>query len=380
VIAPLQHALGKAMVNAAKMAVDDVNETGGVNGRPLKLFVFDDQTSSTNAVRALQKAVQQNHVVAGVGVWISEVALAVEPWTGRLKTPFVVTGAISPKISRRVHEHYNKFRYTFTNNLDGVQQARNVCLSLHNDVVKPHHATRAVIMAENADWTQAVVHEYKKCLPEAGLTVEKTVRYSLDTKDFKPIFNSVTSANPQVIAAATAINGLRPIVQWHQNQVPALLTGINAQSVEGDFWDKTNGATNDVMSVVAGSINGIPVTDKTRGFFTAYKRAYGTPPPFTGYTTYDAVHMIANAIKRTGSTKGSAIVDQMEATDYTGVNGHYQFHGKNEPKTHSVKFGKQYVTGLSFQWQDGKQVATWPSKFAQGQAELPDFVKTSFNQ
>lgn len=378
VIAPTQMILGKPIVNAAKLAVSNINASGGVNGRPLKLYVFDDHISATNAVRAFQKAVQQDHVAAGVGAFASEVALALEPWAGRLKVPFIVTSAISPKISREVHDHYAKFKYMFMNNLDGQQQARNVCLSLRQTVVGPYHAQRAVIMAEDADWSKSVVREYQKCLPKAGLKVLKTIRYSVKTDDFSPIYNQIENLHPQVIVAATAIDGLRPIVQWRQDQVPALLAGINAQSIAGSFWNKTNGATQGVMSVVAGSINGVAVTPKTRAFFKAYVKRFGSAPPFSGYTTYDAVHMIAHAIDKAGNTHGAELVHQLEVMRYVGVNGRYRFYGKHSPKTHGIRFGKHYVTGLAFQWQHGQQVATWPSKFAQGKVQLPKFVKTSF--
>lgn len=380
VIGPMGDFIGKALARGAELAVDDVNAHGGVNGRQLKLYSYDDHASASNGVRAFQRAVQEDHVSAVVGVFITEVALALEPWAGRLKVPFMVSAAISPMISRKVHEHYGALKYTFMNNGDAITKALIVCQSLRNTVVNQFHATRAVILAENADWTKPVVREYQKCLPKAGLKVEKTIRYSLQTADFTPVYNEIENLKPQVIVAATAHNGLRPILQWRQDEVPALFTGINAQAISGAFWRRTNGAAQGVISASGSPVDDVAFTSKTLAFKRAYVKRFGIPPAFDSYTTYDAVHMIARAIRKAGTTKGSALVRELESMTYVGVNGRYQFYGKSSPYTHESKYGARYVPGLAFQWQDGKQVAIWPDKFAQGKLMLPAFIKSAFKQ
>ncbi len=45
--------------------------------------------------------------------------------------------------------------------------------------------------------------------------------------------------------------------------------------------------------------------------------------------------------------------------------------------THGIKSGPGYITGLVFQWQNGKQVVVWPQKIAEGKLKFPDFVKLS---
>ncbi len=51
----------------------------------------------------------------------------------------------------------------------------------------------------------------------------------------------------------------------------------------------------------------------------------------------------------------------LEATDWQGTVGQIQFYGKDHPYTHAMKYGKDTVSGLVVQWQDGKQVAVWPA-------------------
>lgn len=100
-------------------------------------------------------------------------------------------------------------------------------------------------------------------------------------------------------------------------------------------------------------------------------------PAYTGFTAYDEVYMFADAIKRAGSTDPDKMVAEMEKTDYEGTIGRIQFYGKDDEFTHGVKYGKDNVSGLVFQWQDGKQVAVWPKKVAEQKLKFPDFVKLS---
>ena len=71
------------------MAADEINAKGGVDGRKIELVTYDDHSSSADAVRAFQRAVSEDKVVAVIGSYISEVVLAIEPWASRLKMPFI---------------------------------------------------------------------------------------------------------------------------------------------------------------------------------------------------------------------------------------------------------------------------------------------------
>ncbi len=86
---------GASLTKAAAMAADDINAKGGVNGRPVEVITYDDHSSAADGVRAFQRAVSQDNVVAVVASYISEVVLAIEPWSARLHMPFITPGAAS---------------------------------------------------------------------------------------------------------------------------------------------------------------------------------------------------------------------------------------------------------------------------------------------
>lgn len=382
VMAPRGISVGTGIFQAAELAADQINAKGGIDGRKVKLYEFDDKFSASNAARAFQRAVQQDHVVAMVGIFTSEVGLAMEPWAARLKTPLIITGAASPKIEENVHKNYNRFKYVFHGYTNSTVLAREVCISSKYLLQKPAliQYNQAVIFSEDADWTKAVDAEYKKCLPKSGFHVVDSINFSPSTNDFTPLYNRIENDKANFIMAAIAHVGVKPVVQWRQNQVPAIFGGLNGQAGASNFWKKTNGATESVLTVTLGA-NGVPLTPKTPAFFKAYNAKFHTEEPvYDAYTTYDAMFTLKQAIERAGSTKANALVKAIEKTNMTGVTGHISYYGRNNKWTHEVRFSKDANKGQSFvipQWQNGKQVVVWPERLAQGEVHVPSFVANS---
>jgi branched-chain amino acid transport system substrate-binding protein len=104
-------------------------------------------------------------------------------------------------------------------------------------------------------------------------------------------------------------------------------------------------------------------------------KKFGNDPSYCGYTAYDDVYIIAEAIKRAGSTDSDKLVAAMEKTDYVGTIGRVEFLPQGDPHVHGLKTGQGFITGLMLQWQNGKQINMWPAALANGKLEFPSFVK-----
>ncbi|MGH6984831.1 MAG: ABC transporter substrate-binding protein, partial [Stellaceae bacterium] len=227
---------GASLTKAAEMAADDINAHGGVDGRQIQVITYDDHSSAAEAVRAFQRAVNQDKVVAVVGSYISEVALALEPWAARLHVPYITPGAASTEITKHVHDDYNNFKYTFDGTLNSAFIAQSVCDFSHDALVKGFHMKTAVVMSEDAAWTTPLDERYLECLPKAGLKVLDHIRFNPDTTDFTPIFNKIEGEHPNVIITGISHVGVQPTVQWHEQQVPIAMGGISSQATTSTFW------------------------------------------------------------------------------------------------------------------------------------------------
>ena len=374
VIAEAQAVAGSSIAPAAQLAAEEINARGGVDGRRIEIVVYDNHSSSADSVRAFQRAVSEDKVNAVIASYISEVVLALEPWAGRLKTLMITPGAASDVITQNIAKDYDHLKYTFHGYLTSSSLASLVCDAAKDLLVEPYKMKTAVIMSEDAAWTSPLDAGYEKCLPETGLKVLDHIRMSPDTTDFTPIFNKIEAEKPDVMITGISHVGTQPTVQWKSQQVPIPMFGIASQATNSTFWKDTNGATDGVFyNAVSGP--GVAVTPKTLPFVDAFQKKFGNFPSYAGYTAYDDVYMIADAIHRAGSTDSDKMVDAMESIDYVGTIGHIAFKPKGDPNPHALRTGKGYITGLMLQWQDGKQINVWPRELAQGTVKFPSFIK-----
>ncbi|MGJ4996292.1 ABC transporter substrate-binding protein [Bradyrhizobium sp. HKCCYLS3077] len=374
VIAEAQAVAGSSIAPAAQLAAEEINAKGGVDGRKIEIVVYDNHSSSAESVRAFQRAVSEDKVNAVIASYISEVVLALEPWAGRLKTLMITPGAASDVITQNIAKNYDQNKYTFHGYLTSTSLAGLVCDAAKDLLVEPYKMKTAVIMSEDAAWTTPLDAGYEKCLPEIGVKVVDHIRMSPDTTDFTPIFNKIEALKPDVMITGISHVGTQPTVQWKSQQVPIPMFGISSQATNSTFWKDTNGAVEGVMfNAVSGP--GVAVTPKTLPFVDAYQKKFGNIPSYAGYTSYDDVYMIADAIHRAGGTDPDKMVEAMEATDYVGTIGRVAFKPKGDPNPHALRTGKGYITGLMLQWQGGKQVNVWPKELAAGTVTWPSFIK-----
>ena len=374
VIAEAQAIAGASIPQAAQLAADEINAKGGVDGRQIQIIAYDNKSSSADSVRAFQRAVSDDKVNAVIASYISEVVLALEPWAARLKTVMITPGAASNEISAAIHKDYERNKYTFHGYLTSSAQAQSVCDIAKAVLVDARHMKGAVIFSEDAAWTTPLDSTYEQCLPKAGLKVLDHIRFSPDTTDFTPIFNKIEGEKPDVIITGISHVGVQPTVQWANQQVPIPMLGIASQATNSTFWKDTNGAAEGVLFEMFAAPE-TAVTPKTIPFANAFKARFGNFPAYSGYTAYDEVYYIADAIKRAGSTDADKLVQALEKTDWEGTLGRIQFYGRNEEFTHSIKYGPGLVSGILLEWHDGKQVAVWPEKLANGQISFPNFIK-----
>lgn len=366
--------VGQAISQGAQLAAEDINAKGGINGRKIQIITYDDHSSAADAVRAYQRAVQQDHVSAVVVTFISEVALAVEPWAARLHMPTITPAAASNLISQQVHDKYAQFKYMFEGWFPAPILAQSVCDSSRDLFVDKLHLHTAAIMSEDADWTKPLDEGYVKCLPKAGLKVLDEVAFNPDTTDFTPIFNGIEAKHPDVIITGIAHVGVQPTVQWRAQQVPMPMGGISAQATNPTFWKDTNGATEGVITQ-SGTVPGLALTPLTVKVGQEFEKKYGRFPAFDGFTAYDAVRAFAAAMEHAKSTNADKVVAEMEKTNMVGTLGQYAFYGRQDKYTHALRYGPKYTTGIYIQWQHGKQVCIWPQDKCPNKMEFPSFLK-----
>ncbi len=374
VIAEFQAVAGSSIPGAAQIAADEINASGGIDGRKVEIVAYDDHGAAADAVRAFQRAVNDDHVNAVIASYLSEVVLALQPWSARTKTILVTPGASSDVITENIAKDYDHLKYSFEGFLTSSEIADVVCSASADLLVRGHKVKSAFVMNEDAAWTIPLQARFDQCLTAAGLQIADHIRFSPDTADFTPIFNKIETAKAQVIITGISHVGVQPTVQWQNQQVPIPMFGRSSQATNASFWKDTNGSAEGVVFQDLAAPD-VAITPKTVPFAEAFRKKFGNYASYTGYDTYDAVYYITDAIRRAGSNDPDKLVEAMEKTDYVGTIGHIKFLPRTDAHPHSMVIGKGGVTGLMMQWQNGREVTVWPADLANGQMKFPDFVK-----
>ena len=107
-------------------------------------------------------------------------------------------------------------------------------------------------------------------------------------------------------------------MQWQNQQVPIPIIGRSSQATNSAFWKDTNGAAE---GVIFWDLNGpnVAVTPRNFPFAEAFKSKFGNYRSYCGYTAYDEVYFIAEAVRRAKSLDSDKLVTALEQTDFVGT-------------------------------------------------------------
>lgn len=314
-------------LNGAKLAVDQLNESGGVLGRTINLIPVDTMSDLASvagkAAAALEAAPD---AVAGIGYSYSEEALAAGRVFQAAGLPFISPGATAPDLPKEVGD--TMFLAAYGDNAQAEAMA-----AFAHDQLKVRHV--ALWVDESRLYTRTVGVFFKKFFEQRGGTVSQR-RYAGKQTDFSDLIARLKTANPPIEAlyAATVPATAVPLIK----QVRA--AGIGIPLLSGDGWDDAE----IVEASKAEGITGIYFTTHhflgvdtkaMRDFVSAYKAAHGEAPPNAfAPLGFDSVNLLAHAIRSAGSADPRAVRAALAATrDFQGTVGPIRYApGKRVPQ------------------------------------------------
>lgn len=299
---------GPGMVEAIKIAVDEVNSAGGPLDKSFKLFVEDDQTDPDAAVRAATKLIEVNEVVAVLGTWASAVSLAVAPLAVDAGVIHMNTSG-SPDLTT-LEDNDLVWRLQASNVLFGEAFAK---------AVKARGYTKAATIAVNNPSGMANVAEFKKYFEADGGEVLEEVIYNANQSSYRTEVETVLKSKPEIVVMGSyAPDATLVLKEWYQTGEEMKWLGpafaINAQLIEA--------LGNDVVEGVL-AVDAIP--DRTSTAYAdlsaKYEEITGSPVFDNIYApmTYDMVHLLALAIEAAGSEDGLEVAKVMQ--DVSGPDG-----------------------------------------------------------
>jgi branched-chain amino acid transport system substrate-binding protein len=368
IVSELQMSTGQGIVNAAKMAAEEINASGGILGKKIELFIGDSELKPEKGVMAMKKLVLDDKVDVLIGTMSSGVALAIQPFLSEYQIVFMTTGSASPDLPGNVLKDYGKNKYFFMNMANANRQVK-ATFQYAMDFVHPKlGAKKFAMLVENAKWSEPFA-DLKEALEKAGMEVVFYERFDTDLKDFSPTFAKIKSLKADYIFHVISHAAAIPLIKAWADSKPAPMGAINPDSGESQFWDITGGAC--LYEVSYNHLARAALSNKTIPFWDKYTKAYGSAPVYTSGYTYDAVYMMAEVIKKTKSLKTHDIIKGLETISFNGVL-HPQL--GFDQKSHDLLEGRTLLPFV--QWQEGaKQVVIFPEKYKTGEFVKPAWWK-----
>lgn len=301
---------GQSADAGIRLAIEEINAAGGVLGRPLVLISEDDRSITEEARTAAQKLIQRDGVVALLGEVASSRSLAAAPEAQRAGIPMITPASTNPKVTE-VGDYV--FRTCFIDPFQGAVMARFAFEDLG--------ARRVAILSDfKQDYSVGLAEFFRKTFRELGGEIVADERYTSGDIEFRAQLTTIRGARPD----AVFVPGYYTEVGLIAKQAREL--GIDVPLLGGDGWDsaKTLEIGGDAVEGYYFSNHYAADSDNPRvqAFVRRFEERHGSRPDAMAALGYDAAGILADAIRRAGTTDGPALRDAIAATrDYEGVTG-----------------------------------------------------------
>jgi branched-chain amino acid transport system substrate-binding protein len=306
---------GQSSHEGTVLAMEEINKAGGVLGKPLAIVSYDDRSDASEAVTAVQKLISSDKVCAILGEVASKRSLAGAQPCQKNGIPMVSPASTNPTVTQ-VGDYI--FRVCFTDDFQG-----KVCAQF----AQKKGWKRVAIFTDVAnDYSKGLTKVFKETYPSGGGQVVFEETYREGDKDFKGQLAKIKSAGVDAVFLPGYYTDIGNILRQ------ARQIDLNVPFFGGDGWDDPQTYLN-LGSISDGCYftnHYSPDDDRpeVQAFIKAYsarfKNSDGSPkiPDAMAICGYDAMRVLADAIKRAGKAEPKAIRDALAQTkDFPGASG-----------------------------------------------------------
>ncbi|MFN8445587.1 MAG: ABC transporter substrate-binding protein [Caldilineaceae bacterium] len=321
-----ESALDLPAANGAQLAAKEINAAGGVNGKQIKLVVHDTKYDMSVTAQVAKQFVEEDKVIGVIGFTDTDSVLASGPTIMNAGLPFITAGATSPKIPSQVGD--KMFLACFG---DNVQAAVGAEYGFKNFGKNAY-----LLWDKGVEYTTLLGGYFKARFNELGGQIVLEDSYEDAATDFSAQIAKIKAlpTQPDFYFISAMPYNVGPVVKQFRD------AGLTGPIIGGDGYD-----TPDIISVAGEAANNVYFTthalmDKDLGtdgikkFMAAYEKEYGHPVENAfAALGYDSVYLMADALKRAGSTDADALTKAIKETkDFAGITGSITFGDSNIPQ------------------------------------------------
>lgn len=310
---------GKSALHGAELAIEQINNSGGVNGSKLELVVYDDQASPKEAAPLAVKMTTQDNVIAGVSGSYSGSTRAAATIFAESKVPYISAYAIHPDITRAGD-------YVFRTSFMGEVQGRAGAKLIGETLGKK----RVAMVTINNDFGKSLAAGFREQAGNFGIDIISEYEYSIKDREFGPIISKIKADNPDAIYASGYFFTAGPMVS--QMRAAGLSQPVIGQ--EGydsqKFIEIAGAASEGVM--ITTSLDRDSGEPETKDFISGFAAKAGYPADMVAASGHTAILVLADALTRSGGQGGAALRDAIAGTNLKASTGQISFNALGEVK------------------------------------------------
>lgn len=335
--------LGNQGLLGAQLALEEINQKGGINGRPLELIQVNTESDETKAVIAAKRLIERDKVLSLIGAMNSGASFSILDTIQRAGIPLVSNGA-----SRKIVLPPEEKQWAFL-----VPMTDVLVISRIIEDLKKNNITRIALMNADTAFGLSAREQWERMAPEAGIKIVTQQTFSNNDQDMTPQITKIREADVQAL------------IMWATGPIQAIVYKNIAQlGLKVPVYASHGLSDPNIVKLAGPAANGIkfpssknyvaaslPDSDPQKPvvlrFNEAFQKKYGNAPASFAGNGYDAVMILSEAIKKAG-TDPKAIRAAIEGTkSHVGVTGVYTY----SPSDH---FGLEPQSVVLLEIKDGK--------------------------
>jgi len=315
--------IGTPMKEAFIALADDFNKKGGLTGRPIQLYIEDDQSNPTNGVVAATKLVKDVKVAILMGPTITDTGMAMISIAEQEQVPFAITGPVIIPLKKWV------FQVTPSDSLNLAYMLEYAVNHMKAKRIAVLHDTA---MFGNTGWK--VVQSEIKRYPDASVVIEE--KFDVADTSVIPQLTKIKAANPDVmlIQSTGASSG---VIAKNYKQLGMKIPVVAPPSAGTPEFFQIGGAIAEeskwvFLTAMATVGEQIPPSDWWRKthydpFVKIMQEKYGESKRVMIFhaVAYDDIRVVLEALKVAGTDSRAAVRDAFEKIRYVGMNGTIAF-------------------------------------------------------
>ena len=313
---------GETMINSAELAVEEINNAGGIAGQyKLELVIEDDEGTPAKAVTAAQKLINQDGITVLIGAQASSCTLAVMEVTAAAGIPQIAPASTALSIVEQGNE------WIFRNAAaDTLQTSQVLQFSMDELGVES-----IAILYEATDYGVGGAELLEQYAADYGVEVTSVESYNTGDTDFSVQLTKIARDSPDAV-----------MVWGFYTEGALILRQAKQYGVNVPFLGGTGWAAPMLVELAGDAANGIYFStpfspanpaENVQSYVSAYEeKTGGSEPDFNGAQTYDSVYLIKKAVEEGDSTDPKVIRDTMKnfSEAYSGVSGTIKFEENGE--------------------------------------------------